>query len=104
MAVSKGRPGLVNSGEPSSQGVDVFRALRGKQRKYTYHPRGENKWGSSCDRVDLIIASKSLYENGGIDDTGILDSPQERGTSDHVPLWVKVKLGGNDERGLGSRS
>jgi hypothetical protein len=54
--------------------------------------------------VDLIIASKSLYENGGIDDTGILDSPQEQGTSDHVPLWVKVKLGGNDERGLRSRS
>lgn len=76
----------VNSGEISFQGVDVFRALRGKERKYTYHPRGENEWGSSCDRVDLIIASKSLYENGGIDDTDILDSPQERGTSDHVPL------------------
>lgn len=91
----------VNSVEPSFQGIDVFRALRGKERKYTYYPRGENEWGSSCDRVDLIIASKSLYEKTGIDDTGILDSPQERGTSDHVPLWVKVKLGGSDEPGLG---
>ncbi|KAL2283926.1 hypothetical protein FJTKL_09678 [Diaporthe vaccinii] len=87
----------VKSGEISFAGVDVFRALRGKERRYTYHPRRDDEWGSSCDRVDLVIASKSLYENGGIDDTGILDSPQERGTSDHVPLWVKVKLGGSDE-------
>lgn len=94
----------VNSGGICFQGVDVFRALRGKERKYTYHPRGENEWGSSCDRVDLIIASKSLYENGGIYDTGILDSPQERGTSDHVPLWARVKFGGSDESVLGSSS
>lgn len=94
----------VDSGEISFQGVDVFRALRGPERKYTYHPRGEGEWGSSCDRVDLIIASKGLYENGGIGDTGILDSPQERGTSDHVPLWVKVKLGGSAESSLGNES
>lgn len=94
--------GDVNSGEPSFKGVDVFRALRGKERRYTYHPRGENEWGSSCDRVDLIIASSGLYQRGGTDDTGILDSPQERGTSDHVPLWVSVKLGGSNEPGLRS--
>lgn len=94
----------VNSGETSFQGVDVFRALRGEERKYTYHPRGESEWGSSCDRVDLIIASRRLFDNGGVDDTGILDSPQERGTSDHVPLWVKLRLGGSDEPGLKTRS
>ncbi|KKY31695.1 putative dnase i-like protein [Diaporthe ampelina] len=92
----------MDSVESSFQGVDVFRALRGKERRYTYHPRGENEWGSSCDRVDLIIASSGLYEKGGIDGTGILDSPQERGTSDHVPLWVKVKFGGSNEPGLRS--
>lgn len=90
----------ANSAEPSWQGVDVFRALRGRELKYTYHPRGEGGWGSSCDRVDLIVASKALYENGGIDDTDILDSPQERGTSDHVPLWVRVRLGGSGNPGL----
>lgn len=94
----------VNSGEPSWQGIDVFRALRGKEQKYTYHPRGDNEWGSSCDRVDLIIASKSLCESGGIDDTDILDSPQERGNSDHVPLWVKVTLGEGDKPRLKSRT
>ncbi|KAL1866026.1 hypothetical protein Daus18300_006927 [Diaporthe australafricana] len=82
----------VDSGEARFQGIDVFRAIRGQERKYTYHPRGENEWGASCDRVDLIIASKALFEMGRLDDTDILDSPQERGTSDHVPLWVKVKL------------
>jgi exonuclease III len=36
----------INSGESSNfQGVDVFRALRGKERRYTYHPRGEKDWG-----------------------------------------------------------
>lgn len=45
------------------EGVDVFRALHGKTRKYTYHPYVE--WGSSCDRVDLIIVSRSLSARGG---------------------------------------
>lgn len=71
-------------------GVDVFRALHGKKRKYSYHPRSGEAWGSSCDRVDLIITSKSLHEKERAMDTDILDSPQERGTSDHVPLWVKI--------------
>lgn len=73
-------------------GVDVFRALKGRERRYTYHPRGGDEWGSSCDRVDFIVASKALCDAGRVVDTDILDSPQERGTSDHVPLWVKVKL------------
>lgn len=94
----------VNGGEVCFRGIDVFRAIRGQERKYTYHPRGENEWGASCDRVDLIIASKVLYEMGRLDDTDILDSPQERGTSDHVPLWVKVKLIASDEFDIGSQS
>lgn len=73
-------------------GVDVYRALRGKERRYTYHPRGGDDWGTSCDRVDLIIVSKSLFDAGSVVDTDVLDSPQERGTSDHVPLWVKLKI------------
>lgn len=74
-------------------GVDVFRALRGQARRYTYHPRRDGEdWGASCDRVDLVIASRRLLEREGVVDTDILDSPQERGTSDHVPLWVKLRL------------
>ncbi|KAK0736155.1 Endonuclease/exonuclease/phosphatase [Apiosordaria backusii] len=70
--------------------VDIFRALHGAERRYTYHPRTAH-WGSSCDRVDLILVSKRLWDEGRILGTGILDSPQERGPSDHVPLWVELK-------------
>ncbi|KAF2103782.1 DNase I-like protein [Rhizodiscina lignyota] len=70
--------------------VDVWRALKKDERKYTYYPRGR-EWGSSCDRVDLILASRKLWEDGDVLDAGILDSPQERGPSDHVPLWVRVR-------------
>lgn len=40
-------------------GVDVWRHLHGAERKYTYFPR-RAEWGSSCDRVDLVVAGKGL--------------------------------------------
>ncbi|ROV88894.1 hypothetical protein VSDG_08929 [Cytospora chrysosperma] len=84
-------PGKSEGGEENRfDGVDVFRALHGKARRYTYHPYAD--WGSSCDRVDVIFVSRGLHEAGRVVDTDILDTPQERATSDHVPLWVKVKL------------
>lgn len=69
------------------RGVDVFRHIKGEQRKYTYHPRGR-VWGESCDRVDLIIVSHSMID--AVVDTDICDSAAERGHSDHVPLWVSI--------------
>jgi exonuclease III len=77
--------------EKCFDGIDVFRAMHGAERRYTYHPRTK-QWGTSCDRVDLIITSKRLWEDGRVRQTGILDSPQERGPSDHVPLWVEVAM------------
>jgi len=77
---------------PCLNAVDVFRALHGSERRYTYYPR-TREWGSSCDRVDLIFVSKRLWDDGRVLDTGILDTPQERGPSDHVPLWVEIALG-----------
>jgi len=71
--------------------VDVFRAIKGTERKHTYYPRNTD-WGTSCDRVDLIIAGKSLWNDKRVLDTGILDSPLERGPSDHVPLWVELAV------------
>ncbi|KAJ4386342.1 hypothetical protein N0V93_009237 [Gnomoniopsis smithogilvyi] len=78
--------------EAKFDGVDVFRALRGKERRYTYHPRSGDDWGSSCDRVDFTVVSRDLFESGRIVETDILDTPQERGTSDHVPLMVKLRM------------
>lgn len=81
--------------EARFNGVDIFRALRGKERRYTYHSRSGDDWGSSCDRVDFIVVSKALVDAERVVDTDILDSPQERGTSDHVPISMKVLLDGN---------
>jgi exonuclease III len=71
--------------------VDVFRALHGAERRYTYYPR-TREWGTSCDRVDMVFVSRALWEAGRVLGTGILDTPQERGLSDHVPLWVEIAL------------
>lgn len=84
--------GIRKEVEARFDGVDVFRALRGKERRYTYHPRSGDDWGSSCDRVDFIIVSRALFDSKRVIETEILDSPQERGTSDHVPLTVKIRL------------
>lgn len=77
--------------EEGLRAVDVWRELKGDEKAYTYYPRGV-AWGSSCDRVDYAIVSRRLVEESGLVDTGILNSPAERGPSDHVPLWVEVRV------------
>lgn len=73
-------------------GVDVFRYLRGEERRYTYFPRGV-EWGASCDRVDLAVASREMVEDDEIVGVEIWDSVVERGPSDHVPISVDIRLG-----------
>ncbi|RYP84896.1 hypothetical protein DL769_001090 [Monosporascus sp. CRB-8-3] len=68
-------------------GIDTFRHLHGTERRYSYYPRGR-PWGSSCDRVDLIIASRDLSDH--IVAAGISDNPRDRGPSDHCPIWVEI--------------
>ncbi|KIW73216.1 hypothetical protein PV04_01350 [Phialophora macrospora] len=78
--------------EKGMRGIDVFRHLHGDTKKFTYHPRGR-PWGESCDRVDLIVVSRALVEDmDAVTGTDICDSAQERGHSDHVPLWVSLDL------------
>ncbi|KAJ9133791.1 DNase I-like protein [Coniochaeta hoffmannii] len=79
----------VEEAETGFDGVDVFRAVHGGERRYTYYPR-TRQWGTSADRVDLIIVSRRMWEEGRVRGTDILDTPLERGPSDHVPLWVDV--------------
>ncbi|KAI1260247.1 DNase I-like protein [Xylariaceae sp. FL1019] len=66
--------------------IDTFRHTKGTERRYSYYSRGR-EWGTSCDRVDLIIASKTL--DGFILDAGICDNQRDRGPSDHCPVWVE---------------
>jgi exonuclease III len=91
--------------EGGFHGVDVWRYVYGERRKYSYHGRGI-PWGSSCDRVDLCVVSRSVVlgveEQAGNDDgpgvgsalvgTDICDNPTDRGHSDHCPLWVAVDM------------
>ena len=81
-------------GEDGMKAIDTFRELHGDERRFTYHPRGV-EWGSSCDRVDLIMVSRSLKERLVVAD--ILDSPQERGPSDHAPLCVVLSKTPNEK-------
>lgn len=80
--------------------VDVCRALKGRERRYTYFPRGR-PWGSSRDRVDFVVVSKKLLDQGRVVESGILDSMEERGPSGHVPLWVELRSKEADEDPLG---
>jgi exonuclease III len=81
--------------------IDTWRHVHGRRRGYTYYPRGR-EWGSSCDRVDLIMVSRGFIDelqqgkkSGSFVDqvrlvnAGIEESVAERGPSDHVPLWVE---------------
>lgn len=79
---------LAAAGEVQTlNGFDAFRNTHGFEQRFSYHPRGV-PWGSSCDRVDLIIASRSLEDYTMV--TGIYDSPRDRGPSDHCPIWVEI--------------
>ncbi len=70
--------------------VDTFRMVRGEERKFTYRPRGK-KWGEGGDRVDMVLVSRGLERKVKVAD--ILDCEAERGSSDHVPVWLEVGVG-----------
>lgn len=77
------------------RGIDTFRHFHGGMRKYTYHGEKAEKWGESCDRVDLGIVSRSLVEGvkGALVGAEIWETVEERGGSDHVPLSVILDVG-----------
>jgi exonuclease III len=72
-------------------GVDVWRKMHGEERRYTYYSRGR-EWGTSCDRVDYVVAGRKTWDKGMVRASGIMDSDGERGPSDHCPIWVDVCL------------
>ncbi|KAI0017087.1 Endonuclease/exonuclease/phosphatase [Xylariomycetidae sp. FL0641] len=83
-----------NGDEQSFDGIDAFRLLHGAERRYSYHPRGR-PWGSSCDRVDLVIVSRRLGRQ--VRAAGICDNPRDRGPSDHCPVWVEIGPEGEED-------
>ena len=85
------RTNFLIENEKSLGVVDVWRRLNPNVKKFTYHPRNID-WGLSCDRVDLVLVSKVLFESGRVIEAEIWDSPQERSTSDHVPISIQISL------------
>lgn len=74
--------------------VDTFRMVRADERKYSYRPRNK-PWGAGGDRVDMILVSRGLRES--VKEADVLDSEEERGPSDHVPLLVELKVATTDK-------
>lgn len=77
------------------EGVDVWRKMNPEERRFTWFSRTK-PWGASCDRVDYFIAGRRGWdgregmEEGWVKGCGILDCEEERGASDHCPIWCEV--------------
>lgn len=65
--------------------MDTFRSLHPDKKGYSYYPRGKT-FGDSCDRVDMVLCSRSLAHR--CTKAGMLATPADRGTSDHVPIYA----------------
>ena len=71
--------------------VDVFRAKYGLEPKYTFYSTAM-EFGTKCDRVDMAICSKQLWEDRRVIDMQIFNTKEDRGPSDHVPMYVDIAL------------
>lgn len=69
--------------------ADTFRSLHPDTKGYSYYPRGRS-FGESCDRVDMILCSRSLEAR--CTEAGMLATAADRGTSDHVPIYATFHL------------
>lgn len=75
--MSDGDVGSNRSGMDPWQGlgvIDTYHYLHPLRRGYTYYPR-MRKFGESCDRVDMILISKSLTSM--LKTAGMHATPQE---------------------------
>lgn len=72
--------------------IDSYRALHDGEKKYSYRGRNQ-EWGSTCDRVDLILVLEDSLTQKKITvkEADILDEEMERGPSDHVPLYITIE-------------
>lgn len=75
--------------QPGLGMLDTFRELYPTRRGYSYYPRGVG-FGTGCDRVDLILISRTL--RSALVDATIYATPADRGPSDHVPIGVTLEF------------
>lgn len=91
--LSKASVGKSNEGLDM---MDTFRSLHPDQKGYSYYPRGKT-FGESCDRVDMILCSRSLAKR--CTEAGMLATSADRGTSDHVPIYATFTFSEQSHRG-----
>ena len=73
--------------------VDTFRLVNGEERKFSYRPRNK-PWGDGGDRVDMVLVTKGVGVQSRVKEADILDQEDERGPSDHLPLFVELDVPG----------
>lgn len=59
--------------------IDSWRHLHPRKAGYTYYSRSRPPFGSSCDRVDMILLSRAL--EGRLVKAGMHETPADRGPS-----------------------
>ncbi|CZT23917.1 uncharacterized protein RCC_09632 [Ramularia collo-cygni] len=71
--------------------IDSFRHLYPRRTGYTHYPRISGKaFGSSCDRVDMILVSRQLKMY--LTEAGMHETAADRSSSDHVPLFATLSF------------
>lgn len=81
---------ISESSEAGLGMIDSFRYLHPDKKSYTFYPR-TRVFGESCDRVDMILLSKSLESH--LKEAGMHESAADRGPSDHIPLFACFGFG-----------
>lgn len=92
-------PGYGGEMKSKDQGlgmVDIFRHLHPDKKSYTYYPRTRT-FGESCDRVDMILVSRTLQYH--LKEAGMHETPSERGPSDHIPLYAYLDFEKRERNG-----
>lgn len=78
-------PDEERDSESSLEMFDTFRHLHPLREGYSYYTRSTD-FGASCDRVDMVLASKDLQR--ACRAAGMHETVAERASSDHVPIYA----------------
>lgn len=86
----KSKDSVASEDDPCLNMVDTFRSLHPDKKGHSYYPRNK-AFGESCDRVDMILCSRSLGSQCA--EAGMLATAADRGPSDHVPIYATFDFG-----------
>lgn len=90
------RPVIAGTEDPETPlgMIDTFRALHPDRRGYSYYSRAV-PFGTSKDRVDMILASPSIF--AACIRAGMHEGLADRATSDHMPIYAAFRFAASTE-------